>query len=264
MKESKSLDLLKNVIYVILLFGLSAILMLTNIYCDGIAQAFAYLVIGGAAAILNVFSLIALKREKSFYAAADLLCTVLWAYPIYTKINESGLDMWVYIVSYAALLPAVLCCVTEIIGCCIKKEQAEKAKNTKKVLSVIGIVIAIAAAVLTALSAVHLNTQFTTEINNRKEAYSAAAELANQIANDYKSSDLIIEEVLDKYQLTYDHTEENYYIIEELNSIHMTIDTSAEEGKNVISVSSDGIGWGISRLFEVSIYDAQNEQISLK
>lgn len=73
-----------------------------------------------------------------------------------------------------------------------------------------------------------------------------------------------MEEVLDKYQLTYDNSAENCYVIEELNNIHMTIDTSAEEGKNVITVSSDGIGWGISKLFEASLYDAQNEQISLK
>lgn len=264
MKESKSLDLLKNILYVILLFGLSAILMLTSIYCEKIAQPFAYLVIAGAAAIINCFALIALKKENSFYAIAALLCTALWAYPIYTKINEIGAEPWVYIAAYAALLPAVVCCITEIISCCIKKEQAKKAKTTKTVLSVISIAITIAAAVLAVLSAVNLNNQLTTEINSRKEAYSSAAELANNIANDYKSSDLIMEEVLDKYQLTYDNSQENYYVIEELNNIHMTIDTSAEEGKNVISISSDEISWGISKLFETSLYDTQSEQISLK
>lgn len=267
MKELKSLDFIKNIIYVILLFGLSAILLLTDIYCEGVSQTFTYLLMAGSAAIVNGFAFLALKKENAFYAVANLVCTALWVYPLFTKMQEALPDttgIWVYILAYAAFLPAVAGDITELIGCCIKQEQAKKAATAKKALSIIAIVAAVAAAALTILSAVRLSSQLPKEIESRKEAYASAVELANNIANDYKSTDLIMEEVLDKYQLTYDNSAENCYVIEELNNIHMTIDTSAEEGKNVITVSSDGIGWGISKLFESSLYDAQNEQISLK
>ncbi|MDE5984760.1 MAG: hypothetical protein K2H13_05855 [Eubacterium sp.] len=266
MKESKLPDLLKNILYVILLFGLSAILLLTKIYCDEILQPFAYFVIGGAIAIINSFAFIALKKENSFYAIANLVCTALWIYPLYTKIQEalSDVGIWVYILVYILFLPAVAGCITEIISCCIKQEQAKKAAAAKKTLSIITIIITAAAIVLAVLSAVKLNTQIPKEIENKKEAYSNAVALANNIANDYKNSDLIIEEVLDKYQLTYDNSEQNYYIIEESNNIHITVDSSTEEGKNMITVSSDAISWGIPKLFEANLYESQTEQIPLK
>lgn len=266
MKESKLLDLIKNILYIVGLFGLSAILLLTKIYCEEVSQTFTYLTIAGAAAIINGFAFIALKKENSFYAAANLVCTALWVYPLFTKMHEalSNSGIWVYLLAYAAFLPAAAGCITEIVGCCIQNKQAKKAETAKKALSIITIAAVIAAAVLAVLSAVNLNNQLTQETENRKEAYSSAAELANNIANDYKTSDLIMEEVLDKYQLTYDNSQENYYIIEDLNNIHMAIDTSAEEGKHVISISSDGISWGIPKLFEAELCDVQSEQIPLK
>lgn len=267
MKKSKVTDLLKNILYIILLFGLSAILLLLKIYCEEISQAFIYLIITGAAAIINGFAFIAIKKENSFYAISNLVCTALWVYPLYTKMQEAlsgNTGIWIYILAYILFLPAVAGCITEIIGCCIKQEQIKKSDAAKKALSVITIVITIAAVVLACVSAIKLSSQLTKKIETEKEAYSSTLELANHIAEDYKSSDLIMEEILDKYNLTYDKPEQNYYIIEENNHINMTIDTSTEEGKNIITVSSDAISWGISNLFESSLYELQTEQIALK
>lgn len=216
---------------------------------------------------MNGFAFIAIKKENSFYAIANLLCTALWVYPLYKKMQEAlsgNSEIWVYLLAYILFLPAVASCITELISCCVKQEQTKKAAAAKKALSIITIIVTAAAVVLAVLSAVKLNNQLPKEIENKKEAYSNAAELANNIANDYKNSDLIIEEVLDKYQLTYDNSEQNYYIIEECNNIHITIDTAAEEGKNVITVSSDAISWGIPKLFETNLYESQTEQIPLK
>lgn len=102
------------------------------------------------------------------------------------------------------------------------------------------------------------------EMEQRKQNYSDTINLANEIAKEYKNSDLIIDEILDKHQLTYDCPEESLYIVEEKDGVFMTINmTDNNKDEKTISVSSENIGIGILQRFNIDFYKSETQTISL-
>lgn len=256
-----------------MVFGISSILMFTDIYnIDSIIILSIFILIG-IIALINGFSLIALRKKNIFYAISNLVYIALWTYPLYIKTQDfipENKVIWSYILIWMTFLPALASSIFTIIFTAKekKKNTAEKAETAKKVLSIISIVVTAAAVVLFIVSAVKLCIQIPKDIENRKQAYSDSVSMAKEMANEYKSSDLIIEEILSKHQLTYDNAEKNLYIIEDNDGISMIINTAkpSEDNKtdeNTISVSSDEIGIGIANLFTIPLYSSETEAISL-
>ena len=63
----------KNIIYIIALFGVSGLFILFNIYDENASAVFSFFVLIGAAALINGFSLIAIRTKNVFYSVSDLV-----------------------------------------------------------------------------------------------------------------------------------------------------------------------------------------------
>lgn len=271
----KTTDLIKNTAYMVLLFGISAFLIFLKIYDTSSEALFSLFVLISSIALINGFSIITIRKKNVFYAVSNIICLALWIYPLYIKTqdflpNETGI--WAFILILAAFLPALANCIYTLFYFIIidvrKKKAGKRISGTKKILSIISIVATCAGAVLLIVVGVKLGIQIPKNIENVKQDYLSAVNLSKEISKEYTNSDLIIEEVLNKHQLTYDNPEDNYYIIEENETICITIDTSLEEdaGKhqgNVICVSSDSIAMGIPQLFTITLYSGETENIQL-
>lgn len=263
----------KNIIYIIALFGVSGLFILFNIYDENASAVFSFFVLIGAAVLINGFSLIAIRTKNVFYSVSDLVCLVLWLYPLYRRAQDllpEGIGIWAYLLMLTAFLPAIACCLYTIMYHIIidlkKKKAGRKTLTAKKVLSIISIVITIVSAIFLILSAVRLATQIPKDIEQRKQSYSDTVNMAKEIAQEYQESDLVLEEILDKYELTYDNSDENVYIIEELDEVSMIIKTTKDEDDNLsgtINVSCDNIGFIIPNYYARNIYNGEESEIPL-
>lgn len=264
----KITDLAKKIIYAVLLFGLSAFLIFLRIYDENAVRIFSLAVFMCAAALLNGFSLIAVKKQNIFYAVSDLICLALWVYPLYKMFGDilpAGTGIWAYILLWTVLLPCAAGCLYTVLYCIIinrkKKRAGKKTLTAKKVISIICIAVTAVSAIAATAFTVKLGMQIPKDAEERKQSFSVAAGFADETAEEYKSSDLVIEEILNNRGLTYDNSTKDFYIIEEKDGICITIDASAGENyddKNgVISVTSDSIGIGILNLFERDFYSGE-------
>lgn len=263
----------KNIIYIIALFGVSGLFILFNIYDENASAVFSFFVLIGAAVLINGFSLMAIRTKNVFYSVSDLVCFALWLYPLYGKAQNllpEGTGIWAYLLILTAFLPAIACCLYTIMYHIIidlkKKKAGRKALTAKKVLSIISIVITLVSAIFLILSAVKLATQIPKDIEQRKQNYSDTVNMAKEMAQKYKDTDLVLEEILDKYELTYDNSNENVYIIEELDEVSMIIKTTKDEDDNLsgtINVSCDNIGFIIPNYYAWNIYNGEESEIPL-
>lgn len=263
----------KNLIYIVTLFGISALFILFHIYDENAEAVFSFMVLIGAAALINGFSLIAIKTKNVFYAVSDLVCFALWLFPLYCKAQDllpDGTGIWAYLLMLTAFIPAAACCIYTILYHilinCKKKNAGKKTLTANKVLSIIGISVTVAFSVFLILSVVKLGTQIPEDIEQRKQSYSDTVNLAKEIAQEYKESDLVLEEILYKHNLTYDNSDENVYIIEELDEVSMIIRISKDEDDNLsgaINVSCDNIGFIIPNYYALNIYSGEESEIPL-
>lgn len=258
-------DLIKSILYIAVLFGITALLIPLNYYGTGAYPLFCATVIICAGALLNGFSLIALIREKIFYAVSDLVCIVLWSYPIYTKASEllnSNLFAISILITCALLLPALILCEFTIISCIKKSGQMQK---MKKSFSVIGIVLTSATVLATVILTVIFGFNAYNEVKQKKQDYTSAVKAAEEITAEYQKNDLIIEEILDSRRLTYDTDDDNTYIVEDFDGLNITIYTknNKSENKNTVCVSSSSIGIGIPKWFFIEFYQGQSQSLPL-
>lgn len=263
----------KNIIYIIALFGVSGLFILFNIYDENASAVFSFFVLIGAAVLINGFSLMAIRTKNVFYSVSDLVCLVLWLYPLYRRAQDllpENTGIWAYLLMLTAFLPAIACCLYTIMYHIIidlkKKKAGRKTLTAKKVLSIISIVITLVSAIFLILSAVRLATQIPKDIEQRKQSYSDTVNMAKEMAQEYQESDLVLEEILDKYELTYDNSDENVYIIEELDEVSMIIRTTKDEDDKLsgtINVSCDNIGFIIPNYYARNIYNGEESEIPL-
>lgn len=263
----------KNIIYIIALFGVSGLFILFNIYDENASAVFSFFVLIGAAVLINGFSLIAIRTKNVFYSVSDLVCLALWLYPLYRRTQDllpENTGIWAYLLMLTAFLPAIACCLYTIMYHIIidlkKKKTGRKTLTAKKVLSIISIVITLVSAIFLILSAVNLAIQIPQDIEQRKQSYSDTVNMAKEMAQEYQESDLVLEEILDKYELTYDNSDENVYIIEELDEVSMIIRTTKDEDDKLsgtINVSCDNIGFIIPNYYARNIYNGEESEIPL-
>lgn len=263
----------KNIIYIIALFGVSGLFILFNIYDENASAVFSFFVLIGAAVLINGFSLIAIRTKNVFYSVSDLVCLALWLYPLYRRTQDllpENTGIWAYLLMLIAFLPAIACCLYTIMYHIIidlkKKKAGRKTLTAKKVLSIISIVITLVSAIFLILSAVNLAIQIPQDIEQRKQSYSDTVNMAKEMAQEYQESDLVLEEILDKYELTYDNSDENVYIIEELDEVSMIIRTTKDEDDKLsgtINVSCDNIGFIIPNYYARNIYNGEESEIPL-
>jgi hypothetical protein len=101
-----------------------------------------------------------------------------------------------------------------------------------------------------------------------KDNYSAQIDLANEMVQEYTTSDLIIEEVIDNHQLTYSTPKDNIYTIEQLGNVTITINTNTntEEDSlaNSIIVSDENVGIRIPKIYSHNFYTGESQTISIK
>ena len=264
----KPIELIKNILYLFLLFGISAVLMFVKMYDSDTINVFSFLILLFIVALLNGFSFIAVRKQNTFYAVSDLVCFLLWVYPLYVKVQDifpNHTGIWLYVLILAACLPCAAVCIFTIIYTLAKKDKLnKKLLQAKRVLSAINIVVLCTAVVLVLITGISLGVLIPKEIEQRKQDYSDTIHLANEITEEYKNSDLIIDEILDKHQLTYDCPEENLYIVEEIDGVFMTINMTDNNKKGkTISVSSENIGIGILQRFSIDFYKSETQTISL-
>lgn len=263
----KPINLIKNIIYLLLLFGISAVLMFVKMYDSDTINVFSFLILLLTVALLNGFSFIAVQKKNTFYAVSDLVCFLLWIYPLYVKVQDifpNHTGIWLYVLILAACLPCAAVCIFILIYTLTKDKHNKKLLKAKTILSAINIAVLCAAVVLILITGIRMGILIPKEMEQRKQNYSDTINLANEIAEEYKNSDLIIDEILDKHQLTYDCPEESLYIVEEKDGVFMTINmTDNNKDEKTISVSSENIGIGILQRFNIDFYKSETQTISL-
>lgn len=265
--------LFKDIIYLILLFGISALLMFFYIYDENITAVFSFLILTGTITLINGFSLIAIRNKNIFYAVSAIICFILWLYPLYRKLQNllpNNTGIWVYLLILTLFIPGIANCLYTILYYIIielkEKKAGRKILTANKILSIISLVITAVSAAFLISAVIRLSTQIPKDIEIRKQSYSSAVNLAEEIALEYEKSDLMIEEILNKYEFTYDNSDEKIYIIEESDEVSIIINTSTDKNDNLSStiiVSCDNIGFVIPNIYAKNFYDGESAVISL-
>lgn len=264
--------LIKEILYLIILFAVSALLIFTNIYGIANTAVFSATALFGFVALVNGFSLIALKKKNIFCSVANLICALIFSYPLFLKARDgfSQLSAPITILLLIVFfLPTILNFLFVIISSLAKNKGNSNGKlKARKFLSVITIIFTCVFVVLTVIYAVKSNTQISDNVQECKDNYSAQIDLANEMVQEYTTSDLIIEEVIDNHQLTYSTPKDNIYTIEQLGNVTITINTNTntEEDSlaNSIIVSDENVGIRIPKIYSHNFYTGESQTISIK
>lgn len=268
----KITNIIKNILFIIALFTISAALVFTNIYGESALKQQNILILALLAAVINSTALISAKTNNTLYAVSTLFCFAALVYPVCNKLNYllCGNNILLgYTIALIAFIPAVFLCLITIYNNLSKKEKKNFLLkiHTKKFPLITVLIIALTAIILSSIYMVKTAINISADIDTRKTVYADSINLANDIATEYAQTDKPIELILQENKLTYEHAQNNLYIFENKSGVDIKIDMSSvfEKDKSAgsIYVCSDSIGIELPQIYEKTFYHSENTVILL-